>query len=105
MFLSDEDKAILDGAHGEPKRMALEILSKLGDANDADRMIPIASSHLVGCSYQIAGEAGIEVYSRLVEQGAKVAVHTTLDPGSIDFKRWREFKTPADYAGRQELIA
>jgi predicted aconitase len=105
MHLTDEEKSILDGAQGEPKRMALQILSKLGEANDADRMIPIASSHLVGCSYQIAGEAGIEIYSRLVEQGARVAVHTTLDPGSIDFLRWQEFKTPADYAARQKLIA
>ena len=105
MHLTDEEKSILDGAQGEPKRTALHILSKLGEANDADRMIPIASSHLVGCSYQIAGEAGIEVYSRLVEQGAKVAVHTTLDPGSIDFLRWREFKTPAEYASRQQIIA
>ena len=94
MNLTDEEESILDGAQGEPKRMALQILSKL-DLNDADRMIPIASSHLVGCSYQIAGEAGIEIYFRLVEQGARVAVHTTLDPGSIDFLRWREFKTPA----------
>ncbi len=105
MFLTDEEKAILDGREGEPRRKAMQILTRLGEANDADRMIPIASAHLVGCSYQIAGEAGIEIYARLVEQGARVAVPTTLDPGSIDFRRWERFRTPAEYAGRQVVIS
>ena len=98
MQLTDEERRILDGASGEPQRIALSVLVKLGDAYGADRMVEIASAHIVGSSYQIAGEAGIEIYSQLVEQGAKVKVRTTSDPGSIDFARWREFKTPADYA-------
>jgi len=105
MKLTEEEKRVLNGEEGEPERVAMRILTKLGEVNRADRMIPIASAHLAGCSYQIAGEAGIEIYTRLVEQGAKVSVPTTLDPGSIDFKRWRELKTPEDYAGRQIIIA
>jgi predicted aconitase len=68
-------------------------------------MVEIASAHLVASSYQIAGEAGIEIYSQLVTQGARVAVRTTSDPGSIDFARWREFNTPEEYAARQMKIA
>ena len=105
MQLTDEERRILDGACGEPQRIALGVLVKLGDAYGADRMVEIASAHIVGSSYQIAGEAGIEIYGQLVEQGAKVKVRTTSDPGSIDFARWREFKTPADYAERQIRIA
>jgi len=105
MILTDEEKKILQGEDGEPKRISMQILSKLGEVSGADRMIPIASAHLVGCSYQIAGEAGIEIYSKLVGQGARVSVQTTLDPGSIDFQRWQEFKTLQEYAGRQIVIA
>lgn len=105
MHLTDEERRILDGAFGEPQRVALQVLAKLGEAYDAPRMVEIKSAHLVGSSYQIAGEAGIEIYSQLVEQGARVKVRTTSDPGSIDFARWREFKTPADYAARQFKIA
>jgi hypothetical protein len=105
MHLTDEERRILDGAFGEPQRIALSVLLKLGEAYGADRMVEITSAHVVGSSYQIAGEAGIEIYSRLVEQEARVKVRTTSDPGSIDFARWREFKTPADYAERQIKIA
>ena len=105
MELTDEERRILDGASGEPQRIALSVLLKLGEVYGADRMVEIASAHVVGSSYQIAGEAGIQIYSQLVEQGARVKVRTTSDPGSIDFARWREFKTPADYAERQIKIA
>ena len=105
MLLTDEEHGILDGAQGEPQRIALSVLLKLGEAYGADRMVEIASAHVVGSSYQIAGEAGIEIYTRLVEQGARVKVRTTSDPGSIDLAHWREFKTPADYAERQLKIA
>src|ERR1035437_2659578 len=104
MHLTDEERRILDGAFGEPQRIALSVLAKLGDAYGADRMVEIASAHIVGSSYQIAGEAGIEIYGQLVEQGARVRVRTTCDPGSIDFARWRTFKTPENYAERQIKI-
>lgn len=105
MELTEEEKRILGGEEGEPKRVAMRILTRLGEVNGAERMIPVASAHLAASSYQIAGEAGIEIYTRLAEQGARVSVSTTLDPGSIDFKRWSEFKTPEYYAGRQIIIA
>lgn len=105
MHLTDEEQRILDGEHGEPQRISLQVLVKLGEAYGAERMVQIRSAHLVGSSYQIAGEAGIAIYTRLVEQGARVTVRTTSDPGCIDFARWRECKTPAEYAERQILIA
>jgi predicted aconitase len=105
VFLTDEERRILNGEFGEPQRIALGVLAKLGEAYGAERMVEIASAHIVGSSYQIAGEAGIQIYSQLVAQGARVKVRTTSDPGSIDFARWREFRTPAEYAERQQKIA
>lgn len=105
MRLTDDEKRAYDGKCGEPLRIALQVLTKLGESYGAERLIPIASAHLVACSYQIAGEAGIDIYSRLVEAGARVKVPTTLDPGSIDFARWADFKTPEEYARRQFRLA
>ena len=105
MQLTEEERRILDGACGEPQRIAMSVLTKLGEAYGAQSMVKIASAHIVGSSYQIAGEAGIEIYGQLVAQGARVKVRTTSDPGSIDFAHWREFKTPPDYAERQMKIA
>ncbi len=105
MRLTDEEQRILEGVFGEPQRIALNVLVKLGQAYGADSMVEIASAHVVGSSYQIAGEAGIAIYTQLLEQGARVKVRTTSDPGSIDFARWRELKTPPEYAERQVKIA
>ncbi|HTX53908.1 MAG TPA: aconitase X catalytic domain-containing protein [Candidatus Baltobacteraceae bacterium] len=105
MFLADAEQRMLDGHDGAPRAQAMAVLSRLGEACGADRMVPIASAHLVASSYQIAGEAGIAIYGDLVAHGARVAVRTTSDPGSIDFARWQAFKTPADYAARQIVIA
>ncbi|HWU37243.1 MAG TPA: aconitase X, partial [Candidatus Acidoferrum sp.] len=104
-MLTLEERRILGGEFGEPQRIALGVLVKLGEAYGADRMVEISSAHVVGSSYQIAGEAGIDIYSQLVAQGARVKVRTTSDPGSIDFLRWHEFRTPVNYAQRQIRIA
>lgn len=105
MTLSAEEKRILDGEKGEAKQFAIRILSKLGDACGADCFIPVSSAHVVACSYQIAGQAGIELYEKLIKQGARVAVPTTLDPGSIDFKRWQNQRVPEDWAEGQNHLA
>jgi predicted aconitase len=104
MELSKDDRRLLNGEEGEPKAFAMRVLEKFGEATGADRMIPIASAHLVACSYTSVGEAGIEIYSRLVDQGAKVAVPTTLNPASVDFRRWEAHRIPKNYAERQMIL-
>lgn len=105
MRLTDKERQALRGEKGEAVRIAAQVLVNLGEAYDADSLVPIASAHVVACSYQIAGEAGIDIYTRLAEAGARVCVPTTLDPSSIDFDRWRFFRTPPDYAERQNRLA
>ena len=61
MQLTEAERRILDGECGEPQRLALHVLAKLGEACGAERMVEIASAHLVASSYQIAGEAGIDI--------------------------------------------
>jgi predicted aconitase len=60
--LTTEEQEILDGEEGEPKRISMRILRRLGEVKGADRMIPVESAHLAASSYQITGEAGIEIY-------------------------------------------
>ena len=51
MQLTDEEQRILQGESGEAERIAMRVLTKLGEANGADRMIPVVSAHLVGCGW------------------------------------------------------
>lgn len=105
MKLTAQEQRMLEGEQGEPKRFAMKILYELGRSASADRMIPIASAHIVACSYSSILDAGIEIYTKLVKQGAKVVVPTTLNPASVDFVRWKEHRIYPEYAENQKKIA
>ena len=56
MYLTDEEQGVLDGQHGEPQRLALNVLVKLGEACGAERMVEIASAHLVAAGLARSGK-------------------------------------------------
>lgn len=72
----------LTGAAGAAIAMCMRILTKLAPLRGAQRLIPIGSAHLDGCLYH--GQAGLDFVERLVALGARVAVPTTLNVGSLD---------------------
>ena len=43
MRLTDEEKRMLNGQEGEAKKLAMEILTQVGDSMDADSFVEIAS--------------------------------------------------------------
>lgn len=80
--LAERDRALLEGAEGEAAALAMRILLEMARVMGADRMIDVASAHVDGCLYH--GAAGLEFAERLVAGGARVAVPTTLNVGSLD---------------------
>ena len=104
MVLTDQEQRMLDGKEGEPKRFAMKVLKELGESVGADKMIPIASAHLVACAYSCVLDAGIEIFTKLVEQGARVTVPTSLNPASVDPERWEEHRIYPEYAEAQAKI-
>lgn len=105
LFLSKEEEADLRGDHGEARRIAMSVLTKLGDRLQADRLIPIASAHIVESSYQIACDSGIEILERLAALGARCSVPTTCDPAAIDLEDWKALRIPEEYAKKQLRLA
>jgi predicted aconitase len=105
LYLNKEEEAMLDGEYGEGLRIAMKVLAKVGDMYGAKRLIPVKSAHVVESSYQLTGDSGIEVFSKLVEVGARVSVPTTTDPCAVDFERWREFRIDEEYAKKQIELA
>ncbi|MFD2265254.1 aconitase X [Lacibacterium aquatile] len=80
MHLTAEEREIAAGA--DAQAMAMRIVADAGRLLGADRLIPIASSHIDGALYH--GDSGTEFAERLVAGGATVAVPTTLNVGSLD---------------------
>ncbi len=101
MYLTHEEKEILGGAKGEAPRLAMEILSKIGEINEAERLIPIQSVHLVLHAYKSAFDAGVEAAEKIADMGGKFTVPTTIDPYGMDAEDWRGAKTPEHYAEMQ----
>lgn len=83
MNLTDIETAIAAGT--DAAAIAMRIVAEAGRVLGADRLIPIASSHIDGALYH--GDSGTEFAERLVALGARVAVPTTLNVGALDLLR------------------
>ena len=86
--LSDHDRAIEAGEHGEAARIAMQIVLRLAALEGARDLLDVTQSHIDGCIY--TGPGGLAFAERLRELGGKVAVPTTLNAISVDQRRWRQ---------------
>lgn len=80
--LDKDDRAMRDGAAGPGTALAMRILVRTAELLGADSLIPIASAHIDGCLYH--GDSGALFAERLVADGARVCVPTTLNVGALD---------------------
>ncbi len=79
---SDEEKA-LKGEHGEALATAYRILLAIGEATDAEKMVPIRWAHVSGVNYNTIGDAGLELLEKLSRDG-RTAVKSTINPMGFD---------------------
>lgn len=83
MKLTAEQQRMLDGGLGWPMQVAMRLLVAVARANDADRLLPVASVHL-SLSGVSVGEPGRKLYDDLVARGGRFVVPTTLNVLSLD---------------------
>ena len=100
MQLTDIEKKILAGEEGEAKQIAMEILTNIGEAMEADFFVQVSSVQAMAHfgSLHIAGRDWLE---KLASMGGKCCVPTTQDPASIPFKHWQEMGYDSEYAENQ----
>ena len=92
-----------EGEYGWAYQVSMRILARLGDLFNADRLIPIQSSHLSGISYKTLGDAPIDFLQALVDADGKVAVQTTTNPSGVDSQYFAS-KLPIERVGKQTQI-
>jgi predicted aconitase len=80
MDLTEEQQAILAGSDGEAVGLCLRSLVRYGDAFGAWRLVPIKSAHLTGSFRIYFYSAYYELVGRLVREGVRFKVPTTLNP-------------------------
>jgi hypothetical protein len=76
MYLTREEQRILDGEFGEGTQKALELLVAIGDAYDAEKMIPISRAHAASSGQ----EGDLYFVELLADGGARCRVPTSTNP-------------------------
>ncbi len=103
MRLSEEERAMLAGELGEPRRFALEQQLAVGRYFGAGDFVPIAQAHLMADG-EAVGEAGLGLLERLADHSKAerlVRVPTVTDPRGVDRRLCARLRQP-DYAEARE---
>lgn len=100
MKLTPYEQEMLDGSQGEAKKIAMEVVCRIGKAFGAEELIEISSAQCMA-HFGSLHIAGLDWMEKLAAAGGCCCVPTTQDPASISFRHWREQKIDEEYAGYQ----
>lgn len=104
MQLTAYEQAMLDGAYGKGVQFAMEIVVKMGALYGAERLIPVKNAHIDAAAYTTIWDAGTEFLEYLADNGAKVAVPTTINPLSRDIKNWKKLGQSEEFAMKSKRM-
>ncbi|MBW2638480.1 MAG: DUF521 domain-containing protein, partial [Deltaproteobacteria bacterium] len=90
MFLTDEEKAMMDGARGESVRKAIEIIIRLGEIYGAERLVEFRSGHIDGHIDKEHNQTSIEFLEDLALEGIEISPYVTLNSVGLDRERYEE---------------
>ncbi len=96
MQLTREENEMLEGKYGYAVQKSMEIMVGLGECYDANRMIPIASAHLVA-GFKM-GKAGALLCEEMARKGGKFKAFTDTNPLGIDPLLWQDLGFPEEFA-------
>jgi len=91
MKLSAEEKAMLAGEMGEPRRWAMDHMVKVGGMFDAADLVPVSQAHMM-VDPESVGEAGVRFLEGLAAHGPaarRVAIPMITDPRGVDLNYYR----------------
>ena len=91
MRLTDEERAMLAGEFGEPRRWAIAHQIAVGEFFDAADFVAISQAHIMADTESL-GEAGVRFLEGLAaapQSQRRVRVPTITDPRGIDFAVYR----------------
>jgi predicted aconitase len=81
--LTKDEESALNGAQGEAIATAYRILVAIGEATNAERLVPIRWAHVSGVNYNTIGDAGADFLEKFSQHG-RTAVRTTINPMGYD---------------------
>jgi predicted aconitase len=91
MRLTEDERAMLAGAAGEPRRWAIQHQIAVGEFFDAADLVPVSQAHIMADTESL-GEAGIRFLESLAaapETERRVRIPTLTDPRGLDFQTYK----------------
>jgi predicted aconitase/predicted aconitase with swiveling domain len=101
--LTEDDRAMLEGAKGEATAQAMRILCAMAANQGASRLIDVSQGHIDGCIY--ASPANLTFAEKMADMGAKVCIPTTMNAISVDHANWRAQGVPPLFGGPAQRLA
>jgi len=81
--LTKFEEKILAGSKGEVYASAYRVLLAIGQATEAEKLVPIEWAHVSGVNYNTIGDAGVD-FLHEVANGVRFKVRTTINPMGYD---------------------
>jgi len=88
MYLTKNQEKMLNGDNGDVIAKCMELIVKIGDANNASRLINIKSAQIAGVSYYTVGDPIFPFLEFLITKNNKVRVPSWLNPSGMDLEKW-----------------
>ncbi len=104
MFLTKYQERMLDGEMGVAISKCMELIVKIGELNNADKLIPIKSAQIAGVSYYTVGESIFSFLDIFSNEGVKVKVPSWLNPAGMDLLKWKDMGITKKFANKQKKI-
>ena len=104
MYLTKSQERLLAGEKGNAIAKMMSLVVKIGDINDADKLIQIKSAQIAGVSYHTVGDAIFSFFNLLNNEKVKVQVPSWLNPAGMDRLRWKEMGVKEEFAEKQFKI-
>ncbi len=103
MNLTKDEESALKGEQGESLALAYRVLVAIGEATNADRLLPVEWAHLSGINYNTIGDAGEEFLARL-SKDVKFKIKTTVNPMGFDFDTVSKYNLDEEFIKKQSSI-
>ena len=101
--LTAADRAMLEGADGPARRIAMEVICAMAALQGATKLVDVTQGHIDGCI--LANDANLRFAETMEKMGGRVTIPTTMNAISVDHGNWRQQGVPPDFGLRAARLA
>ncbi|MFQ5920641.1 MAG: aconitase X [Nitrososphaerales archaeon] len=83
MHLTSEEEKALGGENGQALATAYRILLAIGEATEAEKLVPVRWAHVSGVNYNTIGDSGVQFLEEMSRDG-RIEVRSTINPMGFD---------------------